>query len=322
MVGKVLKIALVFILCVSMAFSQEAKDYQYDNWVLVKNESLAVSFKLPQDWAALESSDKKEIAYFKANAEGVADIGSKKLKVLSFLAPNSFKDFADDRVKTVKGREGGKIFVSEKTGSLNSIPTRVITYAQKIDDVQRVTEEVLLQYEKRFYVLTFTVANEYVESTKGLKDQIFASFNFAMMQPSVKWTVKKPEKWIELQDNEYPFAFAHPENKGASASGGIIKAKSVRVEADLPLQAFVQQLIGKLAMEGEKSDAIANAKVKNNDMIWFDIIDSENAFVERYHVFKNKYTFYIVSFISSKELFEKELKAELAKFLMSLEWGE
>lgn len=311
---------LLAIFGISILFAKENKTYNYQGWDLIKNEQLVVSFKLPLGWKSQVSNEPDQIIYFKGEKADslISDSSAKVVTIDSYPTIDSFEKIVEKRVNNIKNKEGGKIFVEATDGKIGNIKAKVIRYASKIDGTQRVSDNVVLVHQNRLYGITYTVTNESVEHDKELKNQILASFNFDMMRPSAVMNLEKPKEWFEFKDNDYAQAFSKKENGSKNPGEGIIKIKTVKIDEEKSLQQFAMEFVSSVTKEGGKSSGFSTTSpINGHKLMWFDVLDKEDAFKERYHIAKDGYTFYIIYFISSKELFEKELKAVLAESLLT-----
>lgn len=300
--------------------AEEAPVYNYTNWKVVKNEKLRFSVKLPKEWQFLEQAEPAIQVYFVTDKADVGekDVSAKKLVVESKPVGEDYKRIADDMVRAVKNGEGGKGFIKEKDSKFGEIPTKEYTYHFREDGFEKTADVVLFKYKNVYYSFTFITASQMAMHDKALREQIIASINLDMMQPSAAFEIKKPKDWFDFKDNEYSQAFSKIDKGDKSPSDGIIKVKMVKIDEEKSLQQFTVEFSAQVTKEGAKTSGFAlTSPVNGNKLMWFDVLDKDDMFKERYHVAKDGYTFYIIYFISSKEKFDKELKMELAESLLT-----
>jgi len=316
-----MRLFIILNLCFFVFLNLKAEDkivYNYTDWVLVKNEELKISLKLPAKHKALEKKDNAIQQYLIADNLDQIDSSTKTISVESKLLPDNFKKTCEKVIKSIKAGEGGKDYIRDEEGKLAGLPALVITYHFKEGGFENTSEMRIVDFKGRFYAVTFTSRSMVFMHDKLLKDQIFATINFESMQTSKEFELKKPEDWFEFKDNEYKIAYAKMDNGGKSPSDGIIRAKAVKIDQDISLQQYAAESLSALTSKDKKSDGLAKIPSLNGQPVyWFDVVSEDKLFKERYHFAKDGYTFYVIYFISSNEAFEKDLKQVLADCLMS-----
>ena len=317
-----IRLALLMVLLASSMIltSEDAPVYNYTNWQTIKNDKLKFSVKLPEKWKFIEQKEPAIQAYLMTdNPEaGEKDVSAKKLLVESKEIGVDLKKVGDDMAKFLKSGAEGKVYIRDRESKLGELPSREFTYHFKEDGFEKTADVVIVKYNKAYYSISYITSSRTAMHDKPLREQIFATFNFEVMQPSLPYEFTKPKDWFDLKDNEYAQAFSKKDKGNTSPSDGIIKIKTVRVDVEKSLQQFSAEYSSTVTKPGAITSGYAlTSPINGNKLMWFDIEDKEKMFKERYHIAKDGYTFYIIYFISSQELFDKELKMVLAQSLLS-----
>ena len=231
--------------------AQETPTYNYTNWQTIKNEKLRVSLKLPEKWKYLEQKEPSIQAYFISDNEelGVKDISAKKILIESKAIGDDIKKIGDDLVKVVRSGADGKSFIREKESKLGDLQSREVTYHFREDGFEKTADVIVVKYKTSYYSFSFITSSRTNAHDKPLLEQILATVNFDVMQPSVAFEIKKPKDWFDFKDNEYSQAFSKIDKGDKSPSDGIIKVKMVKIDEEKSLQQFTVELSAQVTKE-------------------------------------------------------------------------
>ncbi len=310
---------LILLTSQKLLVAQEAeKPTDYTGWQKFESLDFRYGFKIPPTWVVHFKNDSGEyIFHSNKNAKAVDNL-SIEINCKNIPNDNTLSKLLEDSKSAAKSRFKDFQYIDDKKDNVNNVATHWFTFLFAEGEVKKQGAQYCIVYNGKGYLITFSANMAVYNDQTEYLTTILNTFDVVSYQPCAKVTISSPEKWFTSSEKDSLYVFSAKDNAGKSPMDGVIKVMTKKLQKETKLTDFLHQVQAEIKAERPKvtfSPLATVPDLNGQKLMWFDIVEKDPLFIERYYVTVHQRCGFIITNICDKDKFETEFKLKFASSL-------
>lgn len=317
---------LILLTSQRLVVAQEVeKPTDYTGWQKFESHKFGYGFKIPPTWVVNFKNDSGDYIFHSTKNPKDANNLSIEINCKDLPKEHTLDKFFDDSKLVAKSKLKNFTAIDERPDIINEVDTKWITFLYTEGEVKKQAALYSFVYNRRGYNITFSANLAIYNNQTEYLTTIFKSLDIASFQPCATITINPPEKWFPSKKADYLFVFSAKNTGDKSVSDGVMKIKQNKLSKNLKTKDFLIEVQAEILKERPNvgfSGTSFTQPINGQVFSWFDVIEKDSQFVERYYISTYQRCGIIIYHISDKAKFETNVKMQIAEALQTFKLGK